>query len=182
MIKFEKVSYEQWVKDAKQFSVNVYTDDEYRKFYDGIKLPERGTKKSAGYDFFAPYGFLLEAPFVGDHNRPLCHRPVVIPTGIRIKMNPENLLLCLPRSGSGSRFGVELANTAGVIDADYYNADNEGHILAKLMQKDMGKADDFACKPGDAFMQGIILTYSVTDDDDADGERTGGFGSTDKKE
>ena len=138
-----------------------------REGYESIRLPERATAGSAGYDFFAPYDFTLEAG--GE---------IVISTGVRVRMESDWVLVLLPRSGQGFKYGVRLANTAGVIDSDYFNAENEGHIMIKLI----GGSRDLTVKQGSAFAQGIFLPYGITEDDSADGERTGGFGSTDKEE
>lgn len=132
-----------------------------------IKLPKRATAGSAGYDFFAPRDFTL--PAGGE---------IIIETGVRVKISEGWFLMLLPRSGSGFKYGVRLANTAGIIDSDYYNADNEGHIKIKLT----GGSRDFAVKKGEAFAQGIFVPYGITVDDDCTEERRGGFGSTDKKE
>lgn len=136
-----------------------------RDCYDSIKLPKRATKGSAGYDFYAPYDFEL-AP----------QEEIVIDTGIRARIDEDWVLVILPRSGSGFKYGVRLANTAGVIDSDYFNADNEGHIKIKLT----GGTKTFSVKAGDAFAQGIFLPYGITEDDECDAERRGGFGSTGK--
>lgn len=85
------------------------------------------------------------------------------------------MLALFPRSGLGFKHGMRLKNTVGIIDSDYYNADNEGHIMAKI-DVDYG----FIGEEGDRFMQGVFLPYGVTTDDNANGERTGGFGSTGK--
>ncbi len=141
--------------------------EEYKgEGYDEIILPRRATSGSAGYDFFAPYDFCLEAG--GE---------TVIETGIRAKIDEGWFLMILPRSGSGFKYGVRLANTAGVIDSDYFNADNEGHIKIKLI----GGSSDYNVKKGSAFAQAIFIPYGITCDDDCGGQRRGGFGSTDKK-
>ena len=145
--KFYKVSKEQFGHDD----------------YESIILPRRATAGSAGYDFFAPYDFSLD---VGEE--------IIIDTGIRTKISDGWVLVILPRSGSGFKYGVRLANTAGVIDSDYFNADNEGHIKIKLV----GGSKAFNVKAGDAFAQGIFLPYGITEDDDCVEERHGGFGST----
>lgn len=134
-----------------------------RDCYENIVLPRRATSGSAGYDFIAPYDFTLG---VGEE--------IIIDTGIRARIADGWVLVILPRSGSGFKFGVRLANTVGVIDSDYFNADNEGHIKIKLV----GAAKPFSVKAGDAFAQGIFLPYGITEDDDCTGERRGGFGST----
>ena len=145
--KFYKVSESQFGRDG----------------YDDIKLPCRATSGSAGYDFFAPYDFTLG---VGEE--------IVIDTGIRAQIADGWVLVILPRSGSGFKYGVRLANTAGVIDSDYFNADNEGHIKIKLV----GGNKPYEVKTGDAFAQGIFLPYGITEDDEVTKERHGGFGST----
>lgn len=133
--------------------------------YDDIILPKRATGGSAGYDFFAPCDFTL--PAGGE---------LVIETGVRVRIDEGWFLMILPRSGSGFKYGVRLANTAGIIDSDYFGADNEGHIKIKLS----GGGADFTVKKGGAFAQAIFLPYGVTVDDDCGAERRGGFGSTDR--
>lgn len=94
-----------------------------------LKLPTRATKASAGYDFFAPFGFTIK-----------CGESIVIPTGVRCKFENENFALKIfPKSGLGFKYGVGLANTVGIVDADYYNSDNEGHIMIKLTNYDSHK-------------------------------------------
>lgn len=148
--KFHKVSKEQFPHEG----------------YEDIKLPLRATAGSAGYDFYAPYSFELD---VGEE--------IIIDTGIRARIDNQWVLVILPRSGSGFKYGVRLANTAGVIDSDYFNADNEGHIKIKLV----GGTKKYTVNKGDAFAQGIFLPYGITEDDQCTSERHGGFGSTDKK-
>jgi dUTP pyrophosphatase len=137
-----------------------------REGYESIILPKRATSGSAGYDFFAPYNFTLEP-----------NEEIIIDTGIRAKIDDGWVLVILPRSGSGFKYGVRLANTAGVIDADYFNADNEGHIKIKLI----GGSKTYSVSAGDAFAQGIFLPFGITEDDECTEERHGGFGSTDNK-
>lgn len=136
-----------------------------REGYENIILPRRATSGSAGYDFIAPYDFELDS---GEE--------IIIDTGIRARIADGWVLVILPRSGSGFKYGVRLANTAGVIDSDYFNADNEGHIKIKLV----GGTKKYTVKAGDAFAQGIFLPYGITEDDDCTEERHGGFGSTGK--
>lgn len=162
--KFEKVPYEQFKHDLiKTLEIEYATDEMIKDLYDNIKLPKRGTVDSAGYDFFAPFDF-----FVNKKD------PVVIPTGIRAKIDTGWWLMMLPRSGSGFKYKVQLHNTAGVIDGDYYNADNYGHIMIKLTAEKLCHFNK-----GDGFCQGIFTVYGVTYDDEVEGIRTGGFGSTD---
>ena len=91
------------------------------------------------------------------------------------------MLTCYPRSGLGFKYGVSLANTVGIIDSDYYYADNEGHIWVKLVNQSIISEECIVIPKGTAFMQGIFLPYGVTEDDNVTEQRTGGFGSTDKK-
>lgn len=148
--------------DCQQYT-DVY---EVNGEYDDIQLPRRGTACSAGYDFFAPYD--IDLPPWSD---------VLIPTGICVELDEDKFLMCVPRSGLGCKFGLGLANTVGIIDADYFGASNGGHIMVKLTSQDKPIHID----KGQAFMQGIIIPYFRTEDDNAGGTRNGGFGSTDAK-
>ena len=132
--------------------------------YDGIKLPVRATSGSAGYDFFAPV--TLSVPAGGT---------VKVPTGIRCRMDNDRFLAIFPRSGLGFKYRLALDNTVGIIDADYYGADNEGHIMIKMTNNG---TRDLVVEAGKGFAQGIFLNYCLTDDDSASSLRTGGFGST----
>lgn len=165
--KFEKVSYEQFKKDViKQFgSVFEENEEVIKSIYDDIKLPARATKDSAGYDFFAPLSI-----------KPTPTSGIVIPTGIRCKMTPGWVLKMYPRSGQGFKYGVHMYNTTPIIDGDYYFADNEGHIMVKLSSK----TECDVIPKGQGFCQGIFSQYGITEDDDVDGIRIGGFGSTSK--
>ena len=135
--------------------------------WEALLLPRRATALSAGYDFFAPEGFSL-AP----------GESVKIPTGIRARIDGGWVLMLFPRSGLGFKYRLQLNNTVGVVDADYFGAENEGHIFIKLTN-----AGDrpLSVAAGEAFAQGVFLPYGLTCDDDATGLRTGGFGSTDSK-
>lgn len=180
--KFEKVSFEQFRKDfwdcfSKVDMANVMGmipdengfDTAIRKVYDAIKLPKRGTAGSAGYDFFAPVKIKL-AP--GQTEK--------IPTGIRCRIDNDWVLKCYPRSGLGFKYRMQLNNTVGIIDSDYYGANNEGHIMAKITN-DTNDGKTVEVENGKGFMQGIFVEYGITEDDDANGIRTGGFGHTDNK-
>lgn len=135
--------------------------------YDAIRLPRRGTAGSAGYDFFSPVDFTL-----------LPGESIRIPTGIRVRMDEGWVLTIHPRSGQGFRYRLQLYNTTGVIDADYFGAKNEGHMSLKLINANHeGKI--LNVHAGDAIAQGIFLPFGITVDDDAESIRTGGFGSTD---
>lgn len=166
-MKFEKVSLNQFLKDYSKS--NYYgrdlTEEEIKEatdYYNNIKLPKRSTSGSAGYDFFLPYDQFFS-----------CMGDVLIPTGIRFKCDPDKFLMCVPRSGLGFKYGAALKNTNGIIDSDYYNSDNEGHIMCKIRC-----SESFKLEKGKGFMQGIILSYFKVEDDESDSIRNGGFGST----
>lgn len=166
MNKFEKVPFDQFVKDffnTQSFTPDEVSEDTLLEIYNNIKLPQRATKISAGYDFYSPFDLALDNEYL------------TIPTGIRwVCDNPNYVLLLLPRSGLGFKYGMQLRNTVGVIDADYANAANYGHIMAKI-----ATVEDCTVENGQGFMQGIIIPFAAVDDEAAiTRERTGGFGST----
>ena len=159
--KFSKISYEQFEKDFPDF-------DKIRakERYDSILLPVRSTSGSAGYDFRSTIDVCLH---------PGCS--VLINTGIRCEMEEGWVLLISPRSSLGIKKRMFISNTIPVIDADYYNADNEGHI--KIQIENRG-SEPFTIIAGDKICQGIFVPFGVTVDDAADGVRIGGIGSTGK--
>lgn len=159
---FEKVSFDEFKNNFSFF----YSDEKIKEIYDNIKLPRRATTGSAGYDFFTPIEFTLS------HGQ-----TITIPTGIRVKMEDGWVLKCYPRSGLGFKYRLQLNNTVGIIDSDYYYSDNQGHIFAKLTN-DSNEDKYFTLERGEGFMQGIFVPFGITYDDDADGIRNGGFGST----
>ena len=171
---FEKVSFNQWKEDLLSGDLQeVYSrfpDAQLKKAYDAIKLPKRATVSSAGYDFYLPLPVLDIS--VNSHT--------TIPTGIRCKMDEGWVLKVYPRSGHGFKYGAHLANTVGIIDGDYYNADNEGHIHIKIVNDSLLRKN-IELMQGDAFCQGIFVPYGTTVDDEVSAKRTGGFGSTDNK-
>lgn len=164
--KFHKVSFEQFAEGFADYSKDL---EVVRKIYDNIKLPKRATKGSAGYDFFAPVGIVL-AP----------GETMKVPTGIRCEMEYDWVLKLYPRSGLGFKYRLQLNNTVGIIDADYFYSDNEGHIFAKITN-DSNEGKTVEIPAGTGFIQGIFLEYGITVDDDATEIRNGGFGSTTKK-
>lgn len=164
---FEKVSYEQFLKDYKD-TFPTLTETEIKDMYEKINLPKRATKGSAGYDFFAPFNFSLEPGEM-----------IKIPTGIRVKIEEGWVLKAYPRSGLGFKFKLQLNNTVGIIDQDYYYSNNEGHIFLKLTN-DTRENKTVEVKAQNGFAQGIFLEYGITYDDDVADERNGGFGSTTK--
>lgn len=154
--RFEKVSCEQYTKDS----------GENKQIYDGIRLPRRATVGSAGYDFFAPNDIALEPK-----------QTITIATGIRAIMPSGYFLAIFPRSGLGFKYRLRLNNTVGIIDSDYAESDNEGHILI-CMTNEGGKP--LTVDKGKAFAQGIFVQYFVTEDDEVTTKRNGGLGSTSK--
>ena len=165
--KFEKVSFEQFVSSIEGFLDNL-TTDQIKKVYENIKLPKRATIASAGYDFFTYRNLVL---------RP--GETIKVPTGIRCKIREDYVLVIAPRSSLGFKYRLQLDNTIGVIDSDYYNAKNEGHIFIKITND--SKSDKvMEVKKNEGFAQGIFLQYGITEDDDVSEVRTGGIGSTTK--
>lgn len=157
---FHKVSLNQFALAYKENNVeNIYND---------IKLPQRATKGSAGYDFFAPFDFTLKP-----------NETITIPTGIRCEMDENRVLMIFPRSGLGFKYRMQLNNTVGIIDSDYFYSDNEGHIFIKITNN-TNEDKVIEVKKGQGFAQGLFMQYFLTDDDDASAIRNGGFGSTTK--
>ncbi len=163
--RFDKVSYEQF-KEGYLDSFGDTADEEIRKIYEKIRLPRRATSGSAGYDFFTPVALKI-AP----------GETVKIPTGIRAEMEENWVLMCYPRSGLGFKYRLQLNNTVGIIDSDYFYSDNEGHIFSKLTN-DSKEGKTVELKAGSAFMQGVFVEYGITMDDEVTDIRNGGFGST----
>lgn len=133
--------------------------------YENIKLPRRATVGSAGYDFYAPFDFTLNP---GEE--------ITIPTGIRAQIENGYVLMIFPRSGLGFKYRLTLNNTVGIIDSDYFFSDNEGHIMVRMTN--CSKDKTLSVESGKGFAQGVFLPFGITEDDDADGVRNGGFGST----
>lgn len=164
--KFSKVSLEQFTKDwEKVFS----SAKNAKEIYDSIQLPKRATIGSAGYDFYAPTNIKL-----------MPKESIFIPTGIRVEIKEGWLLALFPRSGLGIKYRLQLDNTTGIIDSDYYFAQNEGHIMAKITN-DTNEEKILEIAQGQGFMQGIFLSYGICIDDETNELRMGGFGSTDQK-
>ena len=135
-------------------------DDSYKD----VKIPCRATKGSAGYDFYSPITVALKP---GESAK--------IPTGIRCKIDDGYVLQIYPRSSLGFKYQMSLLNTVGIIDSDYFNADNEGHIIVGIINR--GNMD-LVINKGDRFVQGIFYKYYLAKEEDNKQERHGGFGST----
>ena len=144
--------------------IDEKTIDNIQQTYKQIILPKRGTKGSAGYDIRSPFGFTL-AP--GETKK--------FPTGLRCLINPGWVLMVFPRSSVGFKYHVALNNTVGIIDSDYFSADNEGHIWCKI--HNFGDKD-MVVEPNDRICQGIFVPFGVTSDDEVTASRSGGIGST----
>lgn len=130
-----------------------------------IRIPVRKTQQSAGYDIESAEDIDL-----------LPGKVTIVKTGLKAYMQPDEYLALHVRSGISIKHGILLINSTGIIDADYYNnEDNEGHIMAALFNT--GKAS-FSVKKGDRIVQGIFCRYLTADDDSAEGKRSGGIGST----
>ena len=168
---FEKVSFEQFYHDMKSEFYAESGDslrDKLHEMWENIKLPTRATSGSAGYDFKAPFDFRLEPGMT-----------IKIPTGIRVKIDDGWWLGCLPRSGLGFKYRLQLDNTCAVIDADYYFSNNEGHIFLKITN-DSKTGKIINIHAGDGFAQGIFIPFGITYSDNATAVRNGGMGSTGK--
>lgn len=164
---FYKVSFDQF-KEGYIDAFGGCEEQKIQKVYKNLKLPKRATAGSAGYDFYAPVDIELSP---GETYK--------VPTGIRVQMEENWVLKCYPRSGLGFKFRLQLNNTVGIIDSDYYYSDNEGHIFAKLTN-DSNEGKNVKVPAGTGFMQGIFVEYGITIDDDVTATRNGGFGSTTK--
>lgn len=162
---FEKVSIQQFSTDFTA-CFPCATEKDIKTAYTSVHLPQRATKGSAGYDI------LLAFPIHLSPGSTIC-----IPTGLRVSIQEGWVLLIMPKSGLGTKYRIQLDNTIGVIDADYYHAKNEGHILVQITNDSkINKTLDLDCEK--SFAQGIFLPFGTTKTDDATNERIGGFGST----
>lgn len=175
---FEKVSFEQYLKDAYEiFDLKKVAETAKMKeeemnlvqklIYKDIKIPVRSTSGSAGYDFCSTQNFVLQPG-----------QSITLPTGIKCRIAPGWVLMMFPRSSLGFKYRAVLANTVGIIDSDYYgNPDNEGHMRIKICN-DGDK--EMEIKEGDRIAQGIFIPFGITESDNVTESRNGGFGSTGK--
>ena len=132
-----------------------------------IELPRRSTGKSAGYDFIVPEDTVCKA-----------HEITMVKAGVKAYFPDNETLLLFNRSSNPKKKGLIILNGVGVVDADYAdNPDNEGEIAGLFYNM---KDEDIVLKAGEKMMQGVFVQYGITEDDTADGERLGGFGSTGK--
>jgi dUTP pyrophosphatase len=161
---FAKVSFNQLAKCVS--SIDSSNNLNLKEVYDSVRLPRRATIGSAGYDFFAPFDIELQPG-----------ETIVVPTGIRCAMDEGYVLKIYPRSGLGFKYRCQLDNTVGIIDSDYYDSDNEGHIMIKITN-DSKTGKVISIKAGDGFAQGIFTKYFTAIGDDVSTVRNGGFGHT----
>lgn len=159
MRKFEKISFEQYKKD-----VCDNLED-----YNNFNPPKRSTKYSAGYDFEASQNYVIKPNEI-----------VKIPTGIKVTMNQDEMLMIVVRSSMGFKYNVRMCNQVGIIESDYYNNEsNEGHMWVALQNHG---TNDYIINKGDKFAQGIFVKFlTVDNEEEIKTERKGGFGSTTKE-
>ena len=156
MRKFEKISFEQFKKD-------INND---KKLYESYSLPKRSTKNAAGYDFYSLYDYTLKPGEI-----------MKVPTGIKVCMEEDDVLLLIDRSSMGFKYNVRMCNQVGIIDSDYYGiSNNEGHLWVALQNE--GNID-YEIKKGAAYCQGIFFKY-LTCGEEVETERVNGIGSTNK--
>lgn len=131
------------------------------------KLPERSTANSAGYDFYVPEDTVCKS-----------HEITMVKAGVKAYFPKDEALFLFNRSSNPKKKGLIILNGVGVVDADYAdNPDNEGEIAGLFYNM---LDEDVILKAGEKMMQGVFMKYAITDDDNATGERSGGFGSTGK--
>lgn len=136
-----------------------------------IKLPKRATKNSSGYDFFSLERVEIPPYKIGDD-------PFMVATGVKAKMLHNEFLMLVNRSSNPKKKKLVIPNSIGIIDADYYNnSDNEGEMFFAFYNL---SNENVEIRKGEKLGQGIFMKYHVTVDDMAEGERSGGFGSTGK--
>ena len=137
----------------------------------GINLPKRKTKYSAAYDIESAEDIILPSFKPG-------MKPTLIKTGLKAYMLPDEVLMMYPRSSGPKKQGILFPHSSGIVDQDYYeNPTNDGHIMVQCINI---KDEDVQIKKGETIAQVMFQKYLVIDNDDAEGNRTGGFGSTDK--
>ena len=157
---FQKVSNKQFNNDLSNLGYKLADQ------YSFVCLPTRATTGSAGYDFVTPVDIIIKP-----------NEMVKIPSGIRCKIDNGYVLSLYPRSSLGIKKNITLANTVGIIDSDYYNAENEGHIIIALVNNG---DKDVELKAGERIVQGIFTKYYLALEEEVTGIRTGGIGSSNK--
>lgn len=144
---------------------------EYEVIKPDFDLPKRSTKKSAGYDFINPERVEIPPYKIGS-------KPIMIPTGVKVYMPDDEYLMLVNRSSNPKKKFLVIPNSLGIVDADYVdNPDNEGEMMFAFYNL---SEETVVIEKGEKLGQGIFAHYGITDDDNAEGERVGGFGSTGK--
>lgn len=172
--KFEKVSFELFKANMK----GLVSEEKMIDAYSNIKLPVRATTGSGGYDFRLTIDITL-AP----------GETILIPTGICSKIEDGWVLMIYPRSGLGFKYRLQLDNTTGVIDQDYYYSssnnimvkitnDSKVGFFSRVFNLKKNKDKTIHMKAGERFCQGVFVPFGITEDDEADGIRDGGMNST----
>ena len=164
--KFSKVSFPQFLKDYRHCITNDLNDEEIKNIWENITLPKRATTGSAGYDLASTALVTLKPQDF-----------IVIPTGLRCEMEEGYVLQVYPRSSFGMKYQMCLTNTVGIIDADYYFADNEGHLMTSIVNRGN---KDLTINIGERFAQGVFYKFYTAIEEEVTNKRFGGFGSSGK--
>lgn len=176
--KFEKVSKEQFCKDMidaipqfwkTELELGNTIEQSYKKLemiWENIQIPKRATTGSAGYDLRSTINMLLKPG-----------QSVKMPTGLRCIIDDGWVLCYFPRSGYGTKYKFRFDNTTPIIDCDYSESDNEGHII---LQFSVEGEKELEIIEGDKIAQGIFLPFGIAKNDEVTDIRNGGFGSTGK--
>ena len=165
---FERTSYSVFADDVRKYFSETIKPEKLFASWNNIKIPQRKTEYSAGYDISTPLAITIPP-----------HSKIVVPTGIRAVFAPEEMeswhLQMYVRSSVGIKDEVMLSNNTGVIDSDYYTAENEGDMMLALFNT----GDNLVqYKAGDRICQAVFVLHGITTDDMASGNRRGGLGST----
>ncbi len=163
--RFEKVPFGKFYESVKDL-YNLYKIEQkdVLKLFEDLKLPERATTGSAGYDFYLPFDIFIPA-----------HHTMLFPTGIRVFMEDGWVLQIYTKSSLGMKHGIILTNSVSIIDNDYYYSDNAGQIRASLTNT---TDHDVSLKAGQPYMQGVFSKFGITYGDNVTNVRNGGLGST----
>ena len=169
-MRFERVKFEAFKSDMAMYRPINFMNGDVEKAYENIKIPVRKTKYSAGYDICTPIDITIPS---GQRR--------VIPTGIKAVFEDDEMeswhLQMYVRSSVGIKDGVVLTNGTGVVDSDYFKAENDGDMMLALMNT----SDKLVkYKAGDRICQAVFMIHGLTSDDKAVGDRLGGVGSTGK--
>lgn len=168
-ISYDGISISKRTRGFELVSKEEYEKTDAELPYEELVLPKRSTVKAGGYDVISTKTFTLK---VGE--------TITVPTGFKAYMQDGEILMLAPRSGVGFKYQIQLANTIGVGDGDYYNCEgNEGHYFVRLVNRG---TKDWEVKAGDRIVQAMFMPILLADGDDfKSGEiRKNGFGSTGK--